>query len=377
MSHHTDLDLPEQTPGASAAQSQNQSGSSTPATYTTAHSSVSGPQRSLTLTQALLALTPIEPAHSSASLPSVIASSESRTSSPQPGNTNPSPSFITASDASDASEDEYEEVMEDGTIHLRRRSSAATKRHNSTTSNSNSTARRASQRSVGNSPLTRFRGLSAMQPVEDEAVDEDEEDGEQTREKSEQDGEPADENSLGLGGMITELSRHVSVEAAAGPVALYAPRSRTGSTSTVRSVRARRPSNRRPSGSRVSFPDTVVEHDLARKSAKPDLPRIDSEKTLAPEIEDDEDDEGGMRHLAKSKSRESRASAVSRPSGDVSDDGGKYSDGEDAEAQAQAEQDEAMTAIVKGMSKTRKILLGVVMMMTVFVSVSLAVLRGR
>lgn len=254
--------------------------------------------------------------------------------------------------------------MEDGTVHIRRRSSAATRRHNSTSEST----RRASQRSVTTSPLTRFRGLSAMEPVDDEAVLEEEYENIDEKKENVAENAPLEENSLGLGGMITELSRHVSVEAAAGPVALYAPRSRTGSVSTVRSARARRPSNRRPSTSRVSFPDTVVEHDAARKSAKPDLPRIDSEKTLAPGIESD--DEHDVHRLAKSKSRESRASASgARPSGDASDDGGKFSDGEDAEAQAQAAQEAAMNTIVKGMTKTRKILLGTAMMLTVLVSV--------
>jgi hypothetical protein len=235
--------------------------------------------------------------------------------------------------------------MDDGSIQIRRRSSA---RHNST-------SRRASQRSLS-SPITRLRGLSAIEPVDDEAIEEDEEKVESSEEPS---GEEQQEHSH-LGEMITELSRHVSVEAAAGPVALYAPRSRTGSVSTVRSARARRPSNRRPSTSKVSFPDTVVEHDLARRSAKPDLPRIDSEKTLAPGVSDDE-----APTLAKTKSRDSRAS---RPS---SGDDAKFSDSEDAEAQARAEEDAAITAVVKTMSRTRKILLGTSMMMTVLISVSL------
>ncbi|BEJ10858.1 hypothetical protein CspHIS471_0102800 [Cutaneotrichosporon sp. HIS471] len=236
--------------------------------------------------------------------------------------------------------------MEDGSIQIRRRSSARR----------NSASRRPSQRSLG-SPLTHFRGLTAVQPVEDEALDEEEE---EKAEPSEVDRpwERETEQSQ-FGEIITELSRHVSVEAAAAPVALYAPRSRTGSVSTVRSARARRPSNRRPSTSRVTFPETVVEHDLARRSAKPDLPRIDSEKTLAPSLDDDEP------ALAKTKSCDSRASHFSTKS---HGDDPKFSDSEDAEAQARAEEDAAITAAVKTMSRTRKILLGSSMMLTVLIS---------
>lgn len=289
--------------------------------------------RSINVFQAL-ALTPLDAASATSSLPSVFT--ESRATTPGQDTT---PSALSDSE----NEPEYE-TMDDGSIQIRRRSSA---RHNSTT-------RRASQRSLG-SPLTRLRGLSAIEPVDDEAIEE-EEDEKAEHGEAEDPREETEQSQFGE--MITELSRHVSVEAAAGPVALYAPRSRTASVSTVRSGRARRPSNRRPSASRVTFPDTVVEHDLARRSAKPDLPRIDSEKTLAPDVSDDE----APTTLAKTKSRESRSARGSEDA--------KFSDSEDAEAQARAEEDAAITAVVKTMSRTRKLLLGTSMMLTVLISVS-------
>jgi hypothetical protein len=157
---------------------------------------------------------------------------------------------------------------------------------------------------------------------------------------------------------FTELSRMVSVEAAAGPIALYAPRSRSGSQSS-----------RMTSGRvGVSFPATVDEHErargertkpgrvgLARSSTRPDLPRIDSEKTLAPS--DCEDDDGEvkehpLRKLAKYKSRDSKD--VSAPPSPTS------------ETHEHTESVEEDVQVV--MSRARKILLGFVIMLSVFIS---------
>lgn len=121
-----------------------------------------------------------------------------------------------------------------------------------------------------------------------------------------------------VGERITELSRRLSVdvEAAAGPVALYASKSRTGSTS---SRHGGRPA--------VSF---VADEKPTSVSARTGvLPRIDSEKTLT-----HNDDEGGKGHDEAA----------------VSQDG--------------------VPEDIPALSRTRKILLGFVMMMEVLVSVS-------
>ncbi|GMK59847.1 hypothetical protein CspeluHIS016_0900640 [Cutaneotrichosporon spelunceum] len=285
-----------------------------------------------------LAFTSLESPSATDGLPPV--STDSRSTTPE---TQATPH----TDLSDASESESGEyiTMDDGSIQIRRRSSARR----------DSAARRPSQRSVS-SPLTRFRCLSATQPVDDEAIDEDEK-AEPSEVGHPRDRPEAEQSQFGE--MVTELCRHVSVEAAAAPVALYTPRSRTGSVSTVRSARARRPSNRRPSTSRVTFPETVVEHDLARRSFKCDLPRIDSEKTLVRSSEDEEPT------LAKTKSCDSGASCNNSV---VHGDDAKFSDSDDAEVQARAEEDAAISAVVKTMSRLRKILLGSAMMLTVLIS---------
>ncbi|WOO80487.1 Efflux pump terJ [Vanrija pseudolonga] len=175
-----------------------------------------------------------------------------------------------------------------------------------------------------------------------------------------EDGEPST-----LSERITELSRKVSVEAGVGPIALYASRSRSASSSS-----ANRPTN-------VQFTEPAdsergaKQRALSRCAEKPTLPRIDSEKTLAPVFADDDDEEDTERAKEppspsspvsqlemKATRTTTRASAMtaqsekSRPA--VDDD--------------QRTIEEIEEEIVAKMSKTRKILLGFVMMMNVFIA---------
>lgn len=168
----------------------------------------------------------------------------------------------------------------------------------------------------------------------------------------------AEGNTFGerISEMATDLGRMVSVEASVGPIALYAPKSRTASTSSHMSCRSS------PCPPRVSFPSAVDEHERVKREKRPSrshhpLPRIDSEKTLTQE----EENEHPVRKLAKYKSADSGETSTppESPREEIQEQSKEV-----CECVPQPED------VTPRLSKTRKILLGMVTMLNVLIAVS-------
>lgn len=170
-----------------------------------------------------------------------------------------------------------------------------------------------------------------------------------------EDGEPST-----LSERITELSRKVSVEAGVGPIALYASRSRSASNSS-----ATRPSN--VQFSEPADSERAKTRTLSRCAEKPTLPRIDSEKTLAPVFADDDEDDEQRPKEPASPSLEIKPTRTATRASEVTAQSEKSRSPVDDDQRTIEEIEEE---IVAKMSKTRKILLGFVMMMNVFIAVS-------
>ncbi|KAL1411914.1 hypothetical protein Q8F55_002900 [Vanrija albida] len=168
---------------------------------------------------------------------------------------------------------------------------------------------------------------------------------------------PHPDGETTLADRITELSRKVSVEAGVAPVALYASRSRSASSSSAT----------RPAVQFAEGADAHKQRTASRCAEKPALPRIDSEKTLAPVFADDDEDDAAPKQLPASPDSQqlhlkptrtaTRASAApsEKPSGAPLDDD-------------QRTIEELEEEIVASMSRTRKIALGFVMMMNVLIA---------
>jgi hypothetical protein len=124
----------------------------------------------------------------------------------------------------------------------------------------------------------------------------------------------------------------------------------------------------------VSFPSAVDEHERAR-GARPhrcELPRIDSEKTLV--RTDDGDDENGVPRLAKSKSAESGSSGKEQVEVEKREDHCvERCVDEKCDAQCHAncpEPEGGNEESAPRLSRTRKMLLGMVTMLNVLIAVS-------
>jgi hypothetical protein len=121
----------------------------------------------------------------------------------------------------------------------------------------------------------------------------------------------------------------------------------------------------------VSFPSAVDEHERARcerqhrAAQRPDLPRIDSEKTLAAS-DDEHENVNPLRKLAKYRSRDSGVSSSSTRSEKHMCKDEKVECKPECSEESSPEDEEPAPRL----SKTRKILLGMVTMLNVLIAVS-------